>query len=80
MINDLKEATKRVLSERELATELGISPWTARLWRLQLGMPHFRTAGRIFYRLESVLAWMTEQEKSDKPNEDFGYGQLRNIK
>lgn len=44
-----------VLSEKELAKELGVSYWTIRGWRLQLNLPHFRTAGRIFYRMESVV-------------------------
>lgn len=54
----------KILSEKELANELGLSSWTIRTLRLQKGMPHFRTAGRIFYRMETVERWMEEQEKS----------------
>lgn len=54
---------KKLLTEKELATELGISFWTVRNWRLKLGLPHFRTAGRIFYRWEPVMKWMEDQEK-----------------
>lgn len=71
----------KILSEKELASELGLSPWTVRTLRLQSGLPHFRTAGRVFYRLESVLSWMSTQEtqtrKADSPPE---YGVLRQVK
>lgn len=70
----------KVLSEKELACELGLSPWTIRTLRLQSGLPHFRTAGRVFYRLESVLAWMDRQECSDKESHpETEYGKLRRI-
>lgn len=71
-----------VLSERELAFQLGLSPWTVRTLRLQNGLPHIRTAGRIFYRLQTVQEWFTEQEKvntrkvSPEPEQ---YGKLRRI-
>ncbi|MGL5255998.1 MAG: hypothetical protein ACRC76_03080 [Proteocatella sp.] len=55
----------KIYSEQELASELSVSPWTVRLWRLQLGLPYFRTAGRIFYRLESVSRWMDAQEREN---------------
>ncbi|MBB5336134.1 DNA-binding protein [Pectinatus brassicae] len=54
---------KIVLNEKELAENLGVSYWTVRLWRLKLGLPHFRTEGRIFYRWESIMKWMGEQEE-----------------
>lgn len=54
----------KILSEKELANELGLSSWTIRTLRLQKGMPHFRTAGRIFYRMETVERWIEKQEKS----------------
>lgn len=52
----------KIYSEKDLAMEFSVSPWTVRLWRLQSGLPYFRTAGRIFYRLESVLRWMDSEE------------------
>lgn len=70
----------KVLSEKELAGELGLSPWTVRTLRLQSGLPHFRTAGRIFYRLETVLSWMDAQEKGMKEEEQTPtFGTLRRI-
>ena len=73
--------TNHVLNEREIAARLGLSPWTVRRLRLQLGLPHFRTEGRIFYRLESVQGWMAEQEqKSTKiKSEDSQYGKIRRL-
>lgn len=63
----------RVLTEKELAEVLGLSQWTIRTLRLQKGLPHFGTAGRIFYRLESVLRWMDAQEAgANQVHEQFG--------
>lgn len=73
------EKQNRVLSEKELAVDLGLSPWTVRTLRLQSGLPHFRTAGRVFYRLQSVLRWMDEQEKGGAEIEPT-YGVIRKIK
>lgn len=73
--------SNKVLSEKELAAELGLSPWTVRTLRLQSGLPHFRTAGRIFYRLEAVTAWMDKQEQSgNKAAPESEYGKLRAVK
>ena len=68
----------KVLSEKELALELGLSPWTVRTLRLQSGLPHFRTAGRVFYRLESVNAWMDRMESGTSDPEPVK-GAIRRI-
>lgn len=52
-----------ILTEKELATFLNLSPWTIRNWRLKAGLPYFGTAGRIFYRKEAVMAWMEREEE-----------------
>lgn len=72
----------KVLSEKELAVELGLSPWTVRTLRLREGgLPHFRTAGRIFYRLEAVIAWMEKMEQSgNNVAPESEYGVLRQVK
>jgi hypothetical protein len=54
---------KVVFTERELAEELGLSYWTIRKFRVEKGMPHFRTAKKIFYRLDTVLDWLGKQEE-----------------
>lgn len=51
-----------IYSEKDLAKMLNLSVWTIRLFRIQGNLPHFRTAGRIFYRLEAVKQWMEEEE------------------
>lgn len=56
----------KIYTEKELAIFLDVSPWTVRLWRLQSGLPYFRTTGRIFYRLESVIQWMAMQEQKNR--------------
>lgn len=59
-----------ILTEKELAKKLGVSYWTIRNWRLQLGLPHFRTTRRIFYNWESVIQWMSEQEHKTSGNDN----------
>lgn len=70
----------KVLNEREIAAELGLKPATVRRLRVQLGLPHFRTAGRIFYRLESVLAFLDKQEQSSQTEPEPETGTLRRVK
>ncbi len=68
----------KILTEKELAGELGLSIWTVRGMRIKEGCPHFNVGYRIFYRLESVLAWMDSRELGQqklKPE----YGKLRRI-
>ena len=55
----------KIYSEKELAEALEVSQWTVRLWRLQSGLPYFRTAGRIFYRMETVIDWIDKQERKN---------------
>lgn len=59
----------KIYTERELARELSVSPWTIRLWRTKTNLPHFRTAGRVFYRMESVLSWMAKEEERNAIND-----------
>ena len=73
----------KVLNEREVAAEFGVSPATVRRWRLQLGAPHFRTAGKIFYRISSLLSWIEKMEQNSSQEaepEEVGYGGMRVIK
>ena len=51
-----------ILSEKELAGLLELSPWTIQGWRLKSGLPYFRIGSRVFYRLESVEQWIKEDE------------------
>lgn len=73
-----------VLNDKELAIKLDptgkiITSWTIRTWRLQGGMPSFSVGKRIFFRLESVLAWIDQQEKGGTEPEQQ-YGVIRKIK
>lgn len=54
----------KIMNEHELAQALGLSYWTIRNLRVQKGLPHFRTAGRIFYRWDSVMQWIEQEEKA----------------
>lgn len=59
----------KVFLEKELAEHYGVKPHTVRTWRLRGGCPHFRTAGKVFYRLEVVEHWMAEQEAASVEQE-----------
>lgn len=84
-VNTETVVSNRLLSEKELADELGISPWTVRTLRLRQNLPHIKSSdkksARIFYRLDNVMKWMAEQEKtnSKKDEKNTGPGTLRRI-
>lgn len=69
----------KIFTERELAQELGVSPWTIRLWRTKAGLPYFRTAGRVFYRLETVIQWMSEEEARNSTAQDINTNNIRRL-
>ena len=76
-MNDEMERKVKIHTEKELAGFFGISSWTIRTWRLKAGLPYFRTAGRIFYREDSVLEWMKNEEnrnaaRSRQNNKEVG--------
>jgi len=72
---------KVVLNEKELADELGLSAWTVRGMRLKEGCPHFMVGHRVFYRKESVMAWIAAKEAGSIPaSEAVEYGKIRPIK
>ena len=73
---------QQIFNEREIADYFGVSPATVRRWRLQFGMPHFRTSGRVFCRLEKILEWMDkmEQSGSQEAEPEETYGGMRVIK
>ena len=56
----------KILTEKELATHLHLSPWTIRKWRLQGGLPHLQVGRRVFYRLQAVEDWMCDMERASK--------------
>lgn len=56
------------LNVRAAAEYLGLSPHTLYVWRhRRQGPPSFRMGprGRVMYRLESLDAWIREQEQAD---------------
>ena len=74
-------AEKSLLSETELAAYFGLSPWTIRRFRLSEGMPVVAIAGRYFYRLESVQAWLASRETSGTAAEEPGeIGKIRAVR
>ena len=73
-----------ILNGKELAKALDttgriITPWSIRNWRLQGGLPFFQVGKRIFYRLESVLAWIDKKENGELTPEPAQYGTMRKI-
>lgn len=76
-------ADLHVLNDKELAKVLDptgkiVTPWTIRKWRIEGGMPSFSVGRRIFYRLESVLAWISSKEQGE-PEPQKQYGVIRRI-
>ena len=58
----MKTSPTAILSEKELAAQLGMSYWTIRDLRLRQGLPHFRCGKKVLYRLITVLEWIEQQE------------------
>ena len=54
----------KVFTEKEIAKELGLSKWTIRRLRATYGLPVTKVGSRYVYRLDSVLEWFSQQEKS----------------
>ena len=52
----------KLLTEAELANELGLSAWTVRRWRLSEELPFIKIGGRFLYRIESVEYWLESRE------------------
>ena len=52
----------RLLSEKELSQMLGVTQFMVRKMRIKLGMPFIRAGTRIFYREQSVIRWLSQQE------------------
>ncbi|WEO94628.1 helix-turn-helix domain-containing protein [Streptomyces sp. FXJ1.172] len=56
------------LTVKDAAEYLGLSPHTLYVWRhRRQGPPSFRMGprGRVMYRLETLDAWVREQEQAD---------------
>lgn len=73
-----------VLNDKQLALKLDpsgkiVTPWSIRNWRLQGNMPFFQVGKRIFYRLDSVLEWISKKEQVEQEPEPQ-YGTIRKIK
>lgn len=57
---------KLIMTEKELASYLGVSYWTVRSWRLQKENPLPTVgSGRILYRLQTVMDWMSATEANN---------------
>ena len=53
----------RLLTTRELADFLGVSEsWCNQRRSDQVGPPYVKVGGAVRYQLDSVLAWVSEQE------------------
>lgn len=48
-----------ILTEGQLATEIGVMPRTLRLWRHTRGLPHIKLTSKIIrYRRADIDAWL----------------------
>jgi hypothetical protein len=68
------------ISEEEYARQRGVSVRTCQRDRaLRKSPPHCVLGKQIFYRIESVRAWLLQQERSFKPSQSraaSGQGRL----
>lgn len=56
------------MTQAELAQELGVSADTLQRWASQrIGPPRTKVGGRVYYRKESVKAWLRAQEAQQLP-------------
>lgn len=62
MSNSLMENKGPLFTEAELAKELNTSIWKIRQWRKFEGLPHLGKKRHFLYRLETVNAWIAQQE------------------
>ena len=60
----MKTSPTAILSEKELAAQLGMSYWTIRDLRLRQSLPHFRCGKKVLYRLTTILEWIEQQEQA----------------
>ncbi len=58
-------AGRLALSQRELATALGVSERTLRTWMREEGLPFVRVRGVLRFSLAAVEEWLAERELSD---------------
>ena len=71
----------KLFTEAELATELGVSSWSVRRWRLNEGLPVCKISGRFMYRLDSVISWLESLETKGAADDECGeVGVIRAIK
>ena len=71
----------KLFTEAELATELGVSSWSVRRWRINEGLPVVKVSGRFLYRLDSVISWLESLETKGAADEESGeIGVIRAIK
>jgi len=74
------ENQNKVLTEKELAAELGLFPSMVRRMRLTEGLPCVVLGRRYLYRMEAVNAWFAAKEaQSCNQEPEPQYGRLRRI-
>jgi len=73
--------SNRVLNEKELAVELGISYTAVRTMRQKENCPSFNIGKRVFFNLHEVLSWIKKKsyEKTKEQEKQNQYGTMRRI-
>lgn len=61
----MSEAVEKYLSEKELASTLGVTRYIIRKWRKREGLPFITAGTRFLYRLSRVKAWLESKEQRD---------------
>lgn len=61
---EMMSLEEKVLTRMQLASKLGLSPWSIWRWTKEGKMPHIRIDKRIFYRVDTIQRWLTDAEKA----------------
>jgi hypothetical protein len=57
------ENSAEILNEKQTATELGVKVATLRIWSARRkGPPRIKVGRKLFYRRETLLAWLASRE------------------
>ena len=65
----LADRIRVALSPKEAAQAIGVSSSTLRRYMVQEGLPYSRVNGRVFLRIDRILAWLDEHE--ERPGQEL---------
>ena len=55
----------KLLDEKALATELGVTRWVVRQWKRKHSLPHIRVGRRVYYQMQAVERWLERAREGE---------------